>query len=96
MPSVAITWKAKMDERTCPICRALHGYKWTFTTPEPLPTELLHPTFGVVWNLSSGSRAHGHNSYNCRCSLEMGEPDLSDVNEWIEKKLFELEALMHE
>lgn len=85
-----------MDARTCPICQALHGYQWTFTTPEPLPQELVHPQQGIVWNLAQGSRAHGHQRYNCRCSLEMGEPDLSDVLEWAKQKKAEIEAIINE
>ena len=93
MPSITIIWNAINDARTCPICRAVHGYAWTFTTPAPLPQELVHPQYGVIWNLSQGSKAHGHSGHNCRCSLHMGEPDLSDVQEWAEKKLAEFEAL---
>ena len=53
----------------------------------------MHPQYGIVWNLAQGSRAHGHGRYNCRCGLHMGEPDLSDVQEWAERKFAELEAL---
>jgi len=45
----------------------------------------------IVWNIGMGSRAHGHERHNCRCSLIMDEPDLSDVHEWVEQKLRELE-----
>ena len=93
MPSITITWNAINDARTCKVCRAAHGFKWTFTTPEPLPQELVHPMYGVIWNLAIGSRAHGHSKQNCRCSLKMDEPDLSDVKEWAERKLAEIEAV---
>ena len=90
MPSITITWNAINDFRTCPICKALHGRKWTFTTPEPLPAELT-ANGQIVWNLGQGSRAHGHQKFNCRCSLIMDEPDISDVYDWVERKLRELE-----
>ena len=93
MPSITIRWTAINDAQTCHICRAVHDYAWTFTTPQPLPTELTHPRYGVIWNLSQGSKAHGHSGHNCRCNIQMDEPDLTDVQEWAERKLAELEAL---
>ena len=95
MPSITITWKTRRDIVVCPICKALEGYKWTFTTPEPLPTQLTG-NGQVVWNIGQGSRAHGHEKFNCRCSLKMEEPNLSDVHAWVEKKTRELEAMVHE
>jgi len=83
MPSISITWDATLDERTCPICKALHGYTWTFTTPEPMPDSLVHPQFGVVWNTTVGSQAHGHQRFNCRCSI-IPKVDVSNIKEKIE------------
>jgi len=90
MPSITIQWDATLDERTCPICKALHGHTWTFTTPEPLP-ESLTANGQIVWNIGMGSRAHGHQRHNCRCKLLISNVDLSDVNSWLEEKTKELE-----
>ena len=92
MLSITVRWIIK-DDAACDICKGINGYEWTFVTPQPLPTELTHPVYGVVWNLAMGSRAHGHARHHCRCNLKMDEPDLSDVQEWAERKLAELEAL---
>jgi uncharacterized protein with gpF-like domain len=86
MPSTSITWKAVLDERTCPICRAMHGYKWTFTVKEGVPDELVHPQFGVVWNVSRGSQAHGHQRYNCRCTI-IPEVNVADLKRKIDQLL---------
>lgn len=86
MPSVAITWKAKMDERTCPICRVLNGYKWNFNVKQNVPDELLHPQFGVVWDVARGSQAHGHERYNCRCTI-VPEVHVDDLKAKIEQLL---------
>lgn len=86
MPSVAITWKAILDERTCPICRAIHGYKWRFNVKQNVPDFLTHPTFGVVWMVGLGSQAHGHTSINCRCSI-IPEVHVDDLKAKIEQLL---------
>jgi hypothetical protein len=57
------------DDRVCPICQAINGYTWTFTD-EPMPTVLIHPQFGAVWDITSGSEAHGHKDGSCRCHME--------------------------
>ena len=83
--SLSITWHAKMDQRTCPVCRALNGYTWVFDAgKDELGGELVHPQFGVVWSLAQGSRAHGHERYNCRCHITH-EFNLSDVTAKVEK-----------
>ena len=69
MPSTSITWDATLDQRTCPICKAIHGYTWTFNVKDGVPDFLTHPTFGIVWMVGIGSNAHGHEVYNCRCGL---------------------------
>lgn len=79
MASLSITWHAVEDARTCPICKALDGYTWIFEAgKEELGDTLFHPQFGVVWNLMLGSRAHGHERFNCRCHTTH-EFDLSDT-----------------
>ena len=80
MPSTSIIWVAHQDERTCPICKAIHGYVWNFSVEEGVPDFLTHPTFGIVWMTGIGSQAHGHERYNCRCGLkaEVHAEDLQD------------------
>jgi hypothetical protein len=66
-PQIVVTWIAVMDDRTCPICKALNGYQWTINTNEPFPLNLSHPQLGVVW-APEGSTTHKHRQ-NCRCTL---------------------------
>lgn len=87
MPSISITWHAMMDERTCPVCRILHGYTWTFVTGKDiLGDSLVHPQWGIVWNVAQGSQAHGHEQYNCRCHIE-SHLDVSDLRAKIQQML---------
>jgi len=84
MASLSITWHIK-DAGACPICKALNGYTWVFEAgKDELGGELVHPQFGVVWNLALGSRAHGHERFNCRCHITH-KFDLSDVRAKIGK-----------
>jgi len=70
-----------MDDRTCPICMAMNGYTWTFEAgKDDFGNELFHPTYGVVWNIHMGSKAHGHATDNCRCGMST-RFDLSDLLE---------------
>jgi hypothetical protein len=67
-----------MDDRTCPICMALNGYVWTFEAgKDTFGNFLTHPSYGVVWNVNIGSKAHGHGG-NCRCHVEP-EINLGDL-----------------
>jgi len=85
MPSLSITWHAKMDGRTCPICKAMNNYTWVFeANKDNLGDELVHPQFGVVWSLAQGSRAHGHERYNCRCHITHSF-SLSDVKAKVQR-----------
>jgi hypothetical protein len=79
MPTISITWHATLDERTCPICQSLHNHTWVFPVgPTPLPDNLVHPSYGTVWNTMIGSQAHGHERFNCRCLL-VPDVDMSDL-----------------
>ena len=80
MAILTLTWHASMDEKTCPICRALNNHRFTFdTTKGPHLTDaLFHPVYGIVWSMAQGSNAHdmtfgGHygsgNTNNCRCTV---------------------------
>jgi hypothetical protein len=89
MPSLTITWKALIGHPTppCPICKDLHGHQWVFNvTGEPIPDSLTHPQYGVVWNTTIGSQAHGHQVYNCRCSI-IPNVDVSDLKAKIQLML---------
>ena len=86
MPSVSIIWKATLDEKTCPICRALHNHKWTFNVKQNVPNQLTHPQFGIVWDVARHSQAHGHEQYNCRCSI-LPEVYVDDLKAKIEQML---------
>ncbi len=65
-----------MDDNACPICKAINNYTWTF---EGVPPDtLIHPEYGEVWNVVTGSLAHEHAQFgkkygllsNCRCHHE--------------------------
>ena len=95
MPSVTFEWTTHPERSktgVCPICKALHGHTWTFTTPEPFPDKLIANGM-VVWSMGQGSRAHGHQRFNCHCTLDIVKVDTKDVDVWVEKKTRELEAL---
>lgn len=75
--SVSLTWHTQHDDRVCPICKAIDGYKWIFT--DAIPTSLVHPQYGEVWNEQMGSLAHEIQLHkgskygllsNCRCHVE--------------------------
>jgi len=94
MVALSVTWHALMDYRTCPICMAINGYTWMETIGPGVGTTvstvqggfrtfLVHPTYGVVWDMQQGSKAHGHERYNCRCHVT-AEVDLSDLRRRIE------------
>lgn len=93
MAKLILTWHTAHDERVCPICQALDGYTWTFDASrgQHLDKNLVHPKFGVVWTLDSGSKAHGHARFNCRCTL-IPTFDMSDLRPRIEKLFSEIMA----
>ena len=79
MAKVFIEWHSMKDDKVCPICEFLNGYIWVFQTGENMIGESLnHPQFGEVWNVNLGSKAHGHDDDNCRCSMS-SDFDLSDT-----------------
>jgi len=91
-----------MDNVTCKICAALNGYTWFFdvggdygtsvqTVEGSIRSFLVHPEFGVVWEISIGSKAHGHQRYNCRCFVT-SEIDVSDLRKRVELFLHQLKA----
>ena len=77
MPSLSITWHSMQDKRVCPVCEAADGYTWTFHTgQDELTGQLVHPKYGVIWDLSRGSLAHEHHGAGlggfpaqCRCHI---------------------------
>ena len=96
MPSVSITWHAVGDDRTCPICRAVDGYKWVFEGE--VPDSLVHPVYGEIWNIVTGSLAHEHKQFgkkygllsNCRCHTEGKVEDIQDLIYLLQRKIDEL------
>ena len=77
MPSVSITWHTQHDDNVCPICKAIDGYTWNFENE--VPDSLIHPTYGEIWNITTGSLAHEHQLHKgsaygifaeCQCSVE--------------------------
>ena len=75
MPSVTIKWHTK-DDSACPICKHINGYEWVFT--DAVPDSLVHPVYGEIWNIYTGSLAHEHYQFGkqhgllstCRCRIE--------------------------
>jgi uncharacterized protein with gpF-like domain len=91
LATVTITWHAVMDDRTCPICMALNGHTWTFVAGEDsFHNALIHPNYGVVWDVQMGSKAHGHTG-NCRCHIEP-QFDLSSLLERLTRIREQLES----
>jgi len=82
MVTLTFAWNTFFDGKTCERCKNLHGHKWYFY--DETPTVLLHPHYGVVWDLiADRSLAHGSyrkGGWNCRCRLTW-EIDDSDLQE---------------
>ena len=53
--------------------------------------ELIHSQFGVVWNKSIGSQAHGHERFNCRCHIipQIHAEDLQEKIQLLMKNILE-------
>jgi len=82
VPTTTLTWRI-MDNAACPICKAINGYTWVIDGP--FPNELVHPVYGLVWNVALGSEAHKHGQAAvfgvkgaCRCHMDITY-DLSDL-----------------
>ena len=79
MSRILVTWHASIDARTCPICKDLNGYTWIFEAGTgEFDSYLTHPKHGMVWYIFQGSKAHGHERFNCRCSMSV-DYDLEDI-----------------
>jgi hypothetical protein len=90
MATLSLTWHAMHD--ACPTCKALNGYIWTFKTGSDMFNNLLfHPSYGVVWDVQNGSKAHGHHGWNCRCRITAAF-DLSDTLASAQKLLEDVKA----
>jgi len=91
MPTVKITWHTQQDDRVCPICKAIDGYTWIFD--KEVPDSLVHPAFGEIWNITTGSLAHEHQQHKgskygliskCRCHITP-QFELKDLLEKVKK-----------
>jgi hypothetical protein len=98
MPSVSITWHTQHDDRVCPICNAIDNYTWTFEGV--VPNSLIHPVYGEIWNVVTGSLAHENKALGktimfsqCRCGIEP-HFDLKDLLESVKKLRDSLKAEM--
>ena len=101
--SVSIIWHTQHDDRVCPICRAIDGYKWVFDSVPP--ESLVHPAYGEVWNVQMGSLAHEHQLHkgskyglisNCRCRVEGNIESLAGLALEIHNLKEELQELVGE
>lgn len=106
MAKLTLTWRTLHDDSVCPICKSLDGYQWVFETGtgQGLPTELTANGM-VVWDIATGSEAHGHHRTkqvgfarytldpfsSCRCSIDH-QLDLSDFVLKAKALLAEVEA----
>lgn len=97
MVALTIVWHTQHDDRVCPICQAIDGYEFGPFTD--VPDSLMHPAYGEVWNIQTGSLAHEHqvhkgNKYGllstCRCHTETKLVDLQDLLYLLQKKIDEM------
>ena len=72
-----------MDQRTCRVCKALNGYTWTFVVGKDQFPNMLTFNGQNVWDVHQGSRAHGHQDFNCRCHITP-EIDLQSILEKVQ------------
>jgi len=71
-----------MDEKTCPICKALNGHTWTFVVGKDVFPNMLIANGQKVWDIHQGSKAHGHEQFNCRCHIT-SQINLKDLHDRI-------------
>jgi len=93
MVTVTYTWRKHARPNSCVKCNSLAGYSWTFENETP--TVLIHPQFGIVWDLIiDQSRAHGLQPYNCRCwlTIDINDSDLMEDLDVIDKGLTSLDS----
>jgi hypothetical protein len=73
----------------------MHGTTWTFRD-EPMPTQLFHPLFPFpVWDVNTGSEAHGHHQGSCRCFMTH-RIDIKDVVEHTKEYCDKIKAALNE
>lgn len=93
MVIVTYLWHKHVRVGSCVKCNALEGYSWTFENETP--TVLIHPQFGVVWDLVvDQTRAHGAQEYNCKCwlTIDIDDSDLTADLATIDKGLTSLDS----
>jgi hypothetical protein len=70
---MTITWHTHVDDRTCPLCLRLDEKEWVFVNRKRLPSTLVFPGYGAVWDVHTNMpRTHGdrhRGGWNCRCYL---------------------------
>ena len=91
MASITLTWHTVMDDRACPVCKALNEHTWTFVVGKDTFPNMLTAGGQNVWDVHQGSRAHGHERFNCRCHIT-SEIELKDLVEKVETWKTELET----
>ena len=69
MSRIKLKWHSKEDDRVCPICKALNNHEWTFVVGTDQFPNVLTANGQNVWDVHQGSRAHGHQGFNCRCHI---------------------------
>lgn len=84
MATLTIRWVTMHDNNVCPVCLELErAGGWMFEVgKDEMGNELIHQSYGVVWDVARGSMAHEHGSTGkCRCHLE---PEW-DMRSWVER-----------
>jgi hypothetical protein len=77
--TLRIIWRTQKDPQVCPICKALEDYTWILEVGDPFPKQLIHPTYGPVYNTrpaADDSLVKEEKGHLCRCTLKY-EFDLS-------------------
>jgi len=93
MVSITYTWHKHARPESCVKCNGLVGYSWTFENETP--TVLVHPQFGIVWDLIADQpRTHGSQPFNCRCwlTIDIDDSDLMEDLAIIDNSLTSLDS----